>query len=311
MEVPTFAHVQAAAGRIAPFVHRTPVLTSETLDAVAGATLLFKAEPLQKSGSFKMRGAANAVLSLPEAEATRGVATHSSGNHGAALSRAATLRGIPCWVVMPEGAPAAKRQAVAAYGGSIVPCAPTLKAREESAARLLAETGARFVHPYEDPAVVAGQGTCALELLAQAPAIDLLLVPLGGGGLLSGTLIAARELAPAVEIVGVEPAGADDAARSLAAGVITPLPRPETVADGLRATLGELAFAVLREHRCRVVTVADDAIVEAMRLIWQRLKLVAEPSAAVPLAAVLSGAVEAAGRRVGVVLSGGNVDLPR
>jgi threonine dehydratase len=257
-----------------------------------------------------VRGATHAVWSLGEEEAARGVVTHSSGNHGAALARAAVTRGIPCRVVMPRGAARAKREAVLAQGAEVVECAPTQAAREETTARLLAETGAALVHPYDDARVIAGQGTCARELFEDAAALDLLLAPLGGGGLLSGTLLAAAALSPRTRVVGVEPAGADDARRSLAAGTIVPVAEPRTIADGLRATLGALPFAVLRAHRCPVVTVTDEEILESMRLLWERLKVVVEPSAAVPLAAVLAGRVEAAGRRVGVILSGGNLDLP-
>jgi threonine dehydratase len=286
------------------------VLSSRRLDELVGSDLLFKCENLQHSGSFKLRGATNAVWSLSDAEAARGVVTHSSGNHGAALARAAATRGIACHVVMPRGAPRVKREAVLAYGAGVEECEPNQESREETAALVIERTGARLVHPYEDPWVIAGQGTCALELLEDEPEIDLLLVPLGGGGLLSGTLIAASERSAGLQVVGVEPEGADDARRSLEAGRIVPVARPRTVAEGLRATLGTLPFAILQAAGCSVVTVDDGQILRAMRLLWERLRVVVEASAAVPMAAILSGAVEVSGRRVGLILSGGNVDLP-
>ena len=309
-ELPTFADVRAAAARIERFVRRTPVLRSDALDRAVGAELFFKCENLQEMGAFKLRGATNAVQLLPDEGAARGVATHSSGNHGAALARAAGRRGIPCWVVIPEGATRSKRAAIEEAGALLVPCAPTLRAREEAADRLVADTGAELVHPYEDARVIAGQGTCALELLQEVPVLDLLVAPIGGGGLLSGTALAAAELAPEAEVWGAEPSGADDAARSLAAGEIVPVAEPRTVADGLRATIGRMPLAMLTALGVRVGTVEDDDTLAAMRLVWEKLKLVVEPSAAVPLAALLTGAVPGRGRRIGVILSGGNLDLP-
>ena len=306
----TLADVEAAAARIAPFVHRTPVVTSASLDRVAGASLFFKCENLQRVGAFKMRGASNAVWSLAEEEARRGVLTHSSGNHGAALARAAGQRGIACRVVMPENAPKAKRRAVEDFGAVVVPCAPTLQAREETTARLLAETGAVLVHPYNDSVVIAGQGTAARELLQEVPDLDVVVAPVGGGGLLSGTAIATAALAPHAAVWGAEPSGADDAQKSLAAGRIVTVESPRTVADGLRATIGPLPFAVLTAHRVKIATVEDTAILAAMRFFWERTKLIVEPSAAVAVAAVLERAIPAAGARIGVILSGGNLDLP-
>jgi len=287
------------------------VFTSETLDRLSGASLFFKCENLQKAGAFKSRGATHAVLSLPEEEAAHGVLTHSSGNHGAALARAARLRGIPAWVVMPEGAPRVKREAVASYGATIVRCAPTQEARESTAARLLDETGATLIHPYDDPRVIAGQGTAALELLEDHPDLELLLVPVGGGGLTAGSALAASGVAPNCRVVAVEPSGADDAYRSFRAGSLQPLGTVKTVADGLRTRLGALPFALFQRHLHDVVTVDDEAILRAMRRIWERMKLVVEPSGAVPLAAVLEGKVEASDKKVGLILSGGNVDLDR
>jgi len=315
-EVPDAAAVRAAAERIAPWIRRTPVLGAAALDAAAGGRLFFKCEPFQRTGSFKFRGASNAVLSLPEEEARRGVVTHSSGNHGAALALAARERGIPAWVVMPEGAPAVKRAAVEGYGGRVVFCAPTPEARIEGAARVERETGAVLVHPYDDPRVIAGQGTAALELLEEVPDLDLLVAPVGGGGLLSGTaIVAAAAGGRAIETIGAEPAAADDAARSLASGRIEPTSpvtpeRPATIADGLRSGICPRTFAVMQTRVARIVTVSEEAIVAAMRTVWERLKVVTEPSAAVPVAALL-GTGLAAGRRVGVILSGGNVDLDR
>ena len=324
LEIPDAAAVRAAAARIAPWVRRTPVLASASLDAAAGGRIHFKCEPFQRTGSFKFRGASNAVLSLSEEEARRGVVTHSSGNHGAALALAARLRGIPAWVVMPEGAPAVKRAAVEGYGARVVLCAPNAEARAETAARLEREIGAVLVHPYDDPRVIAGQGSAALELLEEIPDLDLVVAPVGGGGLLSGTAIAAGATAgaggpggaaAAVEVLGAEPAAADDAARSLAAGRIEPVSpvtaeRPATIADGLRSGLCPRTFAVIHARVARIVTVPEAAIAAAMRTVWERLKVVIEPSAAVAAAAVL-GTGLAAGRRVGVILSGGNVDLDR
>ncbi len=307
----TIADIRAAAERIAPHVHRTPVLTSSAIDAVAGCRLLFKCENLQKVGAFKMRGAANAVLSLGDAVAARGVATHSSGNHAQALALAARLRGIPAHIVMPTSAPAVKRAAVAGYGAAIYDCEPTLAARESTLADVVARTGAEFIHPYNDERVMAGQGTAALELLTDHPDLDLVMTPVGGGGLLSGTAIATRALAPAAQVAAAEPAGADDAARSLAAGRIIPSENPRTVCDGLLTSLGELTFAVIREHVSAIWTVDDPAVIAAMRLVWERMKIIIEPSSAVCLAAVLERPDTVRGRRVGIILSGGNVDLNR
>ncbi|HEV8240342.1 MAG TPA: pyridoxal-phosphate dependent enzyme [Thermoanaerobaculia bacterium] len=308
--LPTYADVETAAARIAPYVHRTPVITSASLDRAAGASLFFKCENLQRVGAFKMRGASNAVWSLAEEEARRGVLTHSSGNHGAALARAAGQRGVLCRVVMPENAPKTKRRAVEDFGAVVVPCAPTLQAREETTARLLAETGAVLVHPYNDPTVIAGQGTAARELLHEVPDLDLVVAPIGGGGLLSGTAVATAALQPRAAVWGAEPSGADDAQRSLAAGRIVPVESPRTVADGLRATIGPLPLAILSAHAVRIATVDDPAILAAMRFFWERTKLLIEPSAAVAVAVLLEGAISAAGARVGVIVTGGNLDLP-
>ena len=305
----SLADIRRAARTIRPYAHRTPVFTSAALDRESGARLVFKAENLQKVGAFKFRGACNAVFSLPEAEARRGVATHSSGNHAAALALAASLRGIPAHIVMPETAPPVKKAAVAGYGGRIVYCAPTQAAREEMLGRVVEETGAVFIHPYNDPRVMAGQGTAAMELLKQAPGLEIVIAPVGGGGLLSGTAVAVASLSPATRVLAGEPLAADDAWRSLQSGRIEPSLNPRTIADGLRTSLGDLTFAVIRRLVERIIPVEEAAIVAAMRLAWERLKLLIEPSSAVPLAAVLAHPQVFAGRRVGIIISGGNVDL--
>jgi threonine dehydratase len=307
----TFADVRAAAERIHSHAHRTPVLTCGALDGMAGARLFFKCENFQKVGAFKFRGACNAVLSLADKEAERGVATHSSGNHAAALSLAARLRGIPAHIVMPRTAPRVKRAAVEGYGGCIRFCEPTLEAREYTLAEVLAETGAVEIHPYNDPRVIAGQGTAALELLEEFDNLDIVIAPVGGGGLLSGTAISITAMAPRVKVMAGEPAVADDAYRSLQAGRIIPSVNPATVADGLRTSLGPNTFAIIRRRVERILRVEEDAIVAATRLVWERMKILIEPSSAVPLAAVLGNPDIFYGRRVGVILSGGNADLDR
>ena len=307
----TWSLVQEARERIAGKVSLTPTLTSSTLDAEAGAHLYFKCESFQKSGSFKARGATNAVFALSPAQARSGVATHSSGNHAAALARAARLRGVPAYIVMPDNSPQAKRAAVARYGGEITYCQATLAARESAARELLAATGATLIHPYDDLAVMAGQATAAAELLAQVPDLDVILCPVGGGGLLSGTAVAARTLKPAVRVIGVEPSGADDAARSLRAGRIIASVKPDTIADGLRATLGERPFAVIRNLVDDITTVSDELIVRAMRRLFEVMKIVVEPSGAVPYAALLGERPALRGRRIGLIVSGGNLDLER
>ncbi|HVN83419.1 MAG TPA: pyridoxal-phosphate dependent enzyme [Candidatus Binatia bacterium] len=306
-----FADVRAAAARIAALAHRTPIATCATLNESAGCVLFFKCEHLQRVGAFKFRGAANAVMRLSEHDASRGVLTHSSGNHAQALALAARLRRIPAHIVMPSTAPAVKRRAVAGYGARIIDCAPTLAAREATAARVGAETGATLLHPYNHRDVIAGQGTTALELLDQVTDLDAIVAPVGGGGLLAGICIAAKALRPAIRIVAAEPSGADDAARSLAAGRLIPQTAPQSIADGLLTSLGELTWPIIRDHVERVITVSDSEIVTAMRLAWERAKLLIEPSAAVAVAAVLSEAFRSLNgvNRVGVVLSGGNVDL--
>jgi threonine dehydratase len=286
-------------------------LTCKSIDEMVGASLFFKCENFQKAGAFKIRGACNAVFSIPEEEARRGVATHSSGNHAAALALAARWRGVPAYVVMPENAPQIKKTAVAGYGANIFFCKPTLEAREQTLARVLGSTDAAFVHPYNDARVIAGQGTAGLELCEDAPELDVVLAPVGGGGLVSGTSIAVNAVSPSTVVIGTEPERADDAYRSLRAGRIVPAGNPQTIADGLRTSLGDLTFAVIQEYVKEIVTVSEEGIVEAMRTVWERMKIIIEPSAAVPLAALLTNRIDLSGKRVGVILSGGNLDLDR
>ncbi len=307
--LPGFADVLAAAARIASHAMVTPVLRSRELDALVGASLHFKGEHLQRGGAFKFRGACNAVWSLDAEQAQRGVVTHSSGNHGAALALAARSRGIPCHVVVPEGAVAAKLANIVRNGATLWRCAPTQAAREVECARVQRETGATLVHPYADAKVIAGQGTAALELIRQAGAtLDVLVVPVGGGGLASGTLLALQQLLPDCELVLAEPAGAADTARSLAAGVRQVDFVPDTVCDGLRGALGVPNFELLNRH-AEVISVDDRDTVAAMRRVWQMMKQVVEPSSAITLAAVLAQPARFAGRNVGLIFSGGNVDL--
>ncbi|MCZ7554786.1 MAG: pyridoxal-phosphate dependent enzyme [Bacteroidia bacterium] len=308
-ELLTREDLEAAAERIRPFVHRTPVLTCSAIDALCDASLFFKCENFQKVGAFKFRGATNAVRTLGDAEARHGVATHSSGNHAAALALAARMRGIPAYIVMPENAPAIKKAAVAGYGAHITYCAPTLQAREETLGEVLAATGAAEVHPYNDLRVIAGQSTAACELLEDVPQLDTVMTPVGGGGLLSGSALAAFHFSPASSVIAAEPEGADDAARSFRAGHIIPSVQPKTIADGLLTSLGSHTFAIISRYVRDIVTVDDKAIIAAMRLVWERMKIVIEPSAAVPLAAVLQGMVDTAGKRIGIIFSGGNCDL--
>ena len=303
------ATIRAAHERIRPHILRTPVVSSPALDDAVGAQLFFKCENLQRVSAFKARGACNAVLSLSAAEAKQGVVTHSSGNHGAALAWAARSRGIPAWIVMPSNAAQVKQDAVRGFGGTIRFSEPTVAAREAACAAVEAETGATLIHPYNDWRVIAGQGTAALELLDDEAALDAVITPVGGGGLLSGTAIAAKGVRPSIKVYGAEPAGADDAYRSLRAGRIIPQTDPHTIADGLRSSLGEKTFAVLSTRVDRVETASEAAIVRAMRLLWDKLKMIVEPSSAVPLAMLLERKISLDKLRVGVILSGGNVDL--
>jgi threonine dehydratase len=307
----TMQSIREAHARIRDKIHRTPVMTSEVLDGLAGNRLYFKCENLQKVGAFKARGATNAVFLLTDAEAAKGVVTHSSGNHAAALARAAGLRGIPAYIVMPSNSPQAKQAAVRRYGGDVVLCEPTLAARESTARQVMERTGAVFIHPYDDLRVMAGQGTTAIELLEDVPGLDVILCPVGGGGQLSGIAVAAKDIKPEVRVIGVEPAGADDAARSLKAGHIIPMLEPRTIADGLKTSLGQRPFAEIMRLVDDIVTVREESIVQAMRQVWEVMKLIVEPSGAVSYAAVVEGHIAASGANVGIILSGGNLDLNR
>jgi threonine dehydratase len=312
MPAVTVADVHAAADRVRPFVTHTPVHTSGTMDALAGRRLFFKCENFQKTGSFKYRGATNAVRKLDAATAARGVVTHSSGNHAQALALAARERGIPATIVMPRTAPAVKRQAVIGYGGRVVECEPVVSERERVANQTVAETGGVLIPPYDHPDVIAGQGTAALELLADVPDLDAVVVPVGGGGMLSGYCVAIKGTKPAVRVFAAEPLNADDAARSMATGERQPPVPPNSIADGLLTNLGELTWPIIREHVEGVLTVTEAEIVAAMRLVWERMKLVIEPSAAVGVAVVLGEAFKSTqAERVGVVLCGGNVSLDK
>ena len=306
---PAFADVEAAARRIAPFAHVTPVLRSRSLDAMTGCAIAFKCENFQRVGAFKFRGACNAVWALSDEAARRGVVTHSSGNHGAALALAAQTRGIAAHVVVPEGAVAAKVAAIRNYGATLHVCAPTLAAREETAARIARETDATLVHPFTDPNVIAGQGTAALELLRETGELDALIAPIGGGGLIGGSAIAAKGIYPQIQMFAAEPEGAADASESLRRGVRVTDIVTNTICDGLRATFGAINFALLRDYGVDVLPVSDAETIAAMRLIFERMKIVVEPSSAVVLAAILRHRDRFAGKRVGAILSGGNVDL--
>jgi len=308
---PTLHDIRAAAERIRPYIHRTPVLTNESLNLKVNAQVFLKCENLQKVGAFKFRGACNAVFSLDDGQARRGVCTHSSGNHAQALALAARLRGMPAYIVMPDNAPAVKKAAVAGYGGQITFCEPTLEAREATLAKVVAETGANVVHPYNDERVIAGQGTAALELLEEVPDLDVIMAPVGGGGLLSGTAITATEIKPGMRVIAGEPEMADDAYRSLQAGKIMPAVKPKTIADGLLTSLGTITFPIVRERVEQIVTVSEQGIIDSMKFIWERAKIIIEPSSAVAVGVLWERKINLTGLKVGVILSGGNVDLAR
>ncbi len=308
---PDLAAIRQAADRISGLVHRTPLLRSRSLDRMFDGKLHFKCEHLQRVGAFKARGASNAVFSLDEKELGRGVATHSSGNHGAALALAAGTRGTQAWVVMPANAPAIKKRAVENYGANIVSCQPGLANREAALQKLVDEKGVEVIHPYNDYRVIAGQGTVALEIMEQQGDIDLLMVPVGGGGLLSGSLLVIKELSPMVQVIGIQPALADDARQSLDCGKRVIIDSSNSIADGLRASLGDKTFPIIAEHVDDIVTVSEDAIRDATRLVWERMKQLVEPSAAVPVAALLEQRIELKGRRAALIFTGGNLDLDR
>jgi threonine dehydratase len=311
MYIPTFQDVIDAHERIAPHIHRTPVLTSSYLNELAGCEMFFKCENFQKAGAFKVRGASNAVFGLSEVEARNGVCTHSSGNHALSLSYAAGRRGIPCNVVMPRTAPEAKKAAVRGYGGIITECEPSTSSREEVFAQVQAKTGGDFIHPYNDPRVIAGQGTCSRELMEQTDGLDMVVAPIGGGGMISGTCLTLSNIAPEVQIIASEPEQADDAARSFKAGHIIADDAPVTIADGLKVPLKDLTWHFVKNHVTDILTASEEEIIEAMKITWQRMKLVMEPSCAVPLATILKNKHVFAGKRVGVVITGGNVDLAK
>ena len=311
MYIPTLDDMIAARERIAGHIHNTPVLTSRMLNELTGAELFFKCENFQKAGAFKARGASNAVFGLSDAQAAKGVATHSSGNHGTCLSYAAGRRGIPCTVVMPRTAPQAKKDAVRGYGGRVVECEPSTSSREAVFAEVVSESGAEFVHPYNDPRVIAGQATCSAELITQVADLDAVIAPIGGGGMVSGTCLTLSNLAPGIKIYAAEPLNADDAARSFRAGHIIADDAPDTVADGLKVPLKELTWHFVHNHVTDILTATEEEIVDAMKLMWKRMKIVMEPSSAVPLATIIKNPGIFAGKRVGVIVTGGNVDLDK
>ena len=316
---PTWEAIVATHARIAPRIHRTPVLTSASLNAIAGAQLFFKCENLQKTGSFKIRGASNAILSLTEKEVAKGIVTQSSGNHGAAVACAAAWRGVPAWIVMPKNAPSVKAKAIEAYGGKVIFCEPSVTARKSACDRLQAETGAHLVHPYDDDRIIAGQATAAKELLEEVGDLDAVFAPVSGGGLLSGTSLGAKGLCPEIHVIGCEPERADDAYRSLTTGTLQSQDSSDTIADGLRASLSPRTFAILRRHVDRILLVSEAEIISSARLVWERMKIVIEPSSAVAIAPLLKPGVLASlelpkradglAPKLGIIFSGGNVDL--
>jgi Threonine dehydratase len=308
---PTLDDIRAAAKRIKPYIHRTPVLTNESLNEKVGAKVFLKCENFQKVGAFKFRGACNAVFSLSDEQAARGVSTHSSGNHAQALALAARLRGIPAYIVMPNNAPAVKKAAVAGYGGIITFCEPTLAAREATLAQIVQETGSEVVHPYNDERVITGQGTAVLELLEEVPELDVIISPVGGGGLLSGTSIAATEIKKGIRVIAGEPEMANDAFLSLQAGEIILSIKPKTIADGLLTSLGNKTFPIIQERVEQIVTVSEQGIVDSMKFIWERAKIIIEPSSAVAVGVLWERKIDLNGLNVGVILSGGNVDLEK
>ena len=310
-EAPDFDAIKAAHERIKQHIHRTPVLTNAAIDVMSRAEVCFKCENFQKGGSFKIRGACNAVLSLSDEEAAHGVLTHSSGNHAAALSLAARIRTIPAYIVMPSTALAVKKAAVAGYGGQITFCEPTLTSREKTAEKLLAKTGAALVHPFDDYRIITGAATASVEFHEDVNGLDFLLAPVGGGGLIAGSAAATHFVNPGTKVIACEPKNADDAFRSFHEGRIIPIDNPDTIADGMRTMLSEKTFGIIKRHVHDIITVAEEEIVQAMRTVWERMKIIIEPSSAVAVAPLLFGKIKAEGKKVGVILSGGNVDLER
>ncbi len=308
---PTLQDIQTAHWRIQEFIHRTPILTNEAIDKMAGCSVYFKCENFQKVGAFKARGAANAVLKLSEEQKKNGVATHSSGNHAAALARAATLAQIKSYIVMPSNAPEIKKKAVRSYGGEIIECEPNLDARESTLKEIVGKTEAIFIPPYDFMDVIEGQATCALEMWEDGIKFDVLMTPVGGGGLLAGTALTTKYISPQTQVIGCEPEGADDAARSFEAKELIPIKNPNTLADGLLTSLGKSNFEIILKHVNNIMTASDSEIIDAMRLVYERMKIVIEPSCAVPLAVLLKNKEKYSGQNVGIILSGGNVDLAK
>ncbi|MDP2235901.1 MAG: pyridoxal-phosphate dependent enzyme [Bacteroidales bacterium] len=309
VNLPTLKDIQIAHERIKPYIHQTPVLSSQQLNEKSGSRLYFKCENFQKAGAFKSRGAMNAILSLSEDEINKGVATHSSGNHAQALARAAKIMKVPAYIVMPSTAPKVKVAAVEQYGGKITFCQPTLEARESTLNAIIEKTGATLIHPYNDYYIIAGQATACLELISKCPDLDMILCPVGGGGLLSGTLLSTRYLSPEIKVIACEPEGANDTWQSVKSGKLIPSLSPQTIADGLLTSLGSLTWPIIKEQVHDVILVNDQQIIEAMKLVWERMKIIIEPSSAVPVAVALSAREELKGKKIGIILSGGNIDL--
>lgn len=307
--IPTFQDVEAAVIRILPFANKTPVLTSRTLNEQTGGEIYFKCENFQRAGAFKFRGACNSVYALSDSDAAQGVATHSSGNHGQALALAAKMRGIPAYVVMPENSPNVKLNAVKGYGATVIRCESNQKARETTLQKVIDDTGAHFIHPYDNEHVIAGQGTCTYEFLMDYPGLDIIMAPVGGGGLISGTSITAKQLMPKIKVIGTEPEMADDARQSLKSGTLQQFDTTRTIADGLRTTLSKRTFSIIKKNVDDIVTVSDESIIRAMRTIWERMNIIIETSCSVPVAAILEKKIDISDQKVGVILTGGNVDL--
>ncbi|MGP8215778.1 MAG: pyridoxal-phosphate dependent enzyme [Bacteroidia bacterium] len=308
-QYPTKELIEQAAKRIRPFIHRTPVITSQSINALTGAHLFFKCENFQKVGAFKYRGATNAVLSLTDTEKRNGVATHSSGNHAQALALAAQINGLKAYIVMPENSSEVKINAVKGYGAEVITCSPTQKAREEKLAQVIERTGATLIHPYNNYHIIAGQATTAKELFEEIPGLDIIMTPVGGGGLLSGTALAARYFSPSTVVVAGEPANANDAFLSMQQGRVVEAFPPNTIADGLLTSLGDKTFGIIQKHVSEIVTVTEEEIIAAMRLVWERMKIIIEPSSSVPVAAAIKCKARFNGKRIGIIISGGNVDL--
>lgn len=309
--IPDLQTIRQAAGRIRPYIHHTPVLTSRSINEIMGTTIWFKCENLQKVGAFKSRGACNAVFSLSEDEVAKGVGTHSSGNHAQALARAASIRGCKAYIVMPETSPKVKSDAVKGYGGMVTFCKPTLEARESTLAMIISKTGATEIHPYNDYRIIAGQATAALELFEESGPLDFIMCPVGGGGLLSGTALATAYLSPSTKVIAAEPAGADDAFRSFSGRTLVPSVNPRTICDGLLTSLGSKTFPIILDNVHRIITVQEESVIKAMMLTWERMKIIIEPSSAVPLAAIMENQDFFAGKKTGIIISGGNVSLDK